>query len=76
MTTKAQEYTNAKYSVVELEGEHNGFLWDDGYHVYYVRSLSEPPIYLAEWKQHNATGVTREDAVDALRTVVSSFNAI
>ena len=72
MTTKVQEYTEAKYRVVELEREHNGFLWDDGYHVYYVMHLFEPPIYLAEWNQHHATGFTREFAVNALRAVVSA----
>ena len=72
MTTKAEEYAEAKYRVVELEREHNGFLLDDGYHVYYVTHLFEPPIYLAEWNQYHATGLAREIAVNELRLVVSA----
>ncbi|WP_283566398.1 hypothetical protein [Hymenobacter sp. H14-R3] len=72
MTTKAKEYRKSGYSVVEHEREHNGFLLDDGYHVYFVTHLFEPPIYLAEWNQHYATGIIREIAVDALRALISA----
>lgn len=71
MATKAEEYTEAGYRVEEHEREHNGFGGDDAYHVYYVKHLFKPPIFLAELKQHHATGITREIAVDALRVVVS-----
>lgn len=70
MATKAEKYTEAGYRVEEHEREHNGFGGDDGYHVHYVKHIFEPPFFLAEWKQHHATGITREIAVDALRAVI------
>ena len=73
MNMKAKEYENAGYQVTEQDREQNGVAGSSGYYVYYIKSVYDEPIFLAEWEEHYATAGTREGAINALRLAIACF---